>query len=517
METNSETRNGKKYSGEILSRYAAIIEGSDDAIIGKTPGGIITSWNPAAERIFGFTAAEAIGESILIIFPPDRVEEEIDILEQISHGLRVHPFRTVRKRKDGNLIEVSVSSSPIIDSTGRVIGVSKIVRDLSEYTGIQDRLNRTSEDLRDERRRHREVLDSMLEGCQIIGFDGRYLYMNDAAAAQGRQEKESLLGRTMVEAYPGIEKTSMFAELRRCMEERIPRKIENRFLYEDGTAGWFKLSMQPVPEGVFILSMDITKEKEASLELEKHSELLEGLVEQRTAELVGANEELEAFSYSVSHDLRSPLSRIGGFAQLLFKRAYQGLDKESREYLELISAGVKEMSALIDDLLELSKTGRKELVKSRVALASLVDRAVKNLENETDGRSVQWRVGDMPEIDADAQLLYLVIFNLLSNAVKYTRKEKDARIEVSCRREADEYVFCVRDNGVGFDMKHADKLFGVFQRLHDQQEFEGTGVGLASVRRIISRHGGRTWAEAKSGEGAAFSFSLPVSSRSGTL
>ena len=626
MESEQETQVGSGLSKDLLLRYAAIVEGSDDAIIGKTPGGIITSWNPAAEKMFGYKADEAIGESILLIFPRDRVDEEIEILEKLARGEHVRHFETVRRRKNGDLIDVSVSASPLLDTMGRVIGVSKIVRDISASKKAEQLISRQAEEykiafnanplpmwvydmeslsflavndeavhhygfsrneflsmtikdirpdedvpafmenvnhakfdiehgtwrhrtkdgriitveisshpvsfmgrkaklvlanditarmlaeeaLRNAEHRYRTTLDSMMEGCQIIGFDWRYLYLNDVAAAQGRFKKENLLGRTMMEVYPGIEKTEMFSALRRCMEERMICRMENLFTFDDWTTGWFRLSMEPVQEGVFILSIDVTQEKRAAEELDRYRGHLEDIVKERTFALEEVNRELEAFSYSVSHDLRAPLRHVDGFTKLLSKKIRSDVDEESRRYLDVISNATREMGTLIDELLAFSKAGRTEVSKSRVFVRSLLDRAILELDTDTRGRAIEWEIGPLPEVEADPQLLYLVVFNLLSNAVKYTSRKEKAKILISHKREGREDVFMIRDNGIGFDMKYAGKLFGVFQRLHDADDFKGTGIGLANVRRIIARHGGKTWAEGKVNEGAAFYFSIPA-------
>lgn len=226
--------------------------------------------------------------------------------------------------------------------------------------------------------------------------------------------------------------------------------------------------------------------------------------------LLAANKELEAFSYSVSHDLRAPLRHISGFVQLLQAKAHDALDETGRRYLDVIAGAAGKMGALIDDLLSFSRTGRAQMRLEAVPLAALVDECRRELEPETRGRTIDWRIGELPEVTADRALLRQVVANLLGNAVKYTGKKPAARIEVSARREGPEIVVCVRDDGAGFDMKYADKLFGVFQRLHTEAEFEGTGIGLANVRRIVVRHGGRTWAEGAVDQGAAFFFTLPA-------
>lgn len=226
--------------------------------------------------------------------------------------------------------------------------------------------------------------------------------------------------------------------------------------------------------------------------------------------LVAANKELEAFSYSVSHDLRAPLRHISGFVQLLQAKARDRLDPDSLRHLDIIAAAAQKMGTLIDDLLSFSRTSRAQMHCETVALGPMVEECRRDLEPETRDRRIEWTVGPLPEVTADRALLKQVMANLLGNAVKYSRPRDPARIDVSARREGDEIVVCVRDNGAGFDMKYADKLFGVFQRLHTEAEFEGTGIGLANVRRIVSRHGGRTWAEAEVDRGASFYFSLPA-------
>jgi len=230
---------------------------------------------------------------------------------------------------------------------------------------------------------------------------------------------------------------------------------------------------------------------------------------ERTAQLEAANQELESFSYSVSHDLRAPLRHITGFAELLQKKASSILQEANLQYLNVISESAKQMGNLIDDLLAFSRIGRSEVKKSRVHLGYLAKNILKDLEEETKDRDIAWKVGELPEVDCDSSMLRLVFVNLISNAAKFTRPRAKAEIEIGCIREKEEFIFFVRDNGVGFDPKYMDKLFGVFQRLHRQDEFEGTGIGLANVRRLIHRHGGRTWADGKIDGGATFYFSLP--------
>jgi signal transduction histidine kinase len=229
-------------------------------------------------------------------------------------------------------------------------------------------------------------------------------------------------------------------------------------------------------------------------------------------ELEAINKELEAFSYSVSHDLRAPLRHIDGFADLLKRHATSGVDEKGRRYLTTISESAKQMGHLIDDLLAFSRIGRTELSKTAVDLDTMVAEVLESLRQDTDGRRIVWTVAPLPSVFGDPSLLRQVWINLIGNAVKYTLPRDEARIEIGSRNGTPgEVVVFVRDNGVGFDMKYVDKLFGVFQRLHSASEFEGTGIGLANVQRIVRRHGGRVWGEAQVDLGATFYVSLPTS------
>ncbi len=230
---------------------------------------------------------------------------------------------------------------------------------------------------------------------------------------------------------------------------------------------------------------------------------------QRTAQLEVANKELESFSYSVSHDLRAPLRHITGYASLLEKKVSSILDETTLHYLNSISESAKQMGILIDDLLAFSRMGRTEVKKSRTNLGNLVKAILTDLQEEMKGRDIEWKIGELPEAFCDGSMLRLVFINLISNATKFTRPIPKPVIEVGCMSQQDEFIFFVRDNGVGFDPNYKDKLFGVFQRLHHQDEFEGTGIGLANVRRLVHRHGGRTWAESELKKGATFYFTLP--------
>jgi PAS domain S-box-containing protein len=256
---------------------------------------------------------------------------------------------------------------------------------------------------------------------------------------------------------------------------------------------------------------DITDRRQAEQDLLLLKEELEQRVAKRTTQLEAANNELEAFSYSISHDLRAPLRHINGFIELLGNQDTSSLNEKSQHYLQVIAESARKMGVLIDDLLSFSRMGRAEMMQTAVDMAKLVTEAQNELQSDLAGKNIDWETGPLPEVYGDPAMLRQVLINLLSNAVKYSRGRDPITIAVSCSRSetSGETICRVSDNGVGFDMRYVDKLFGLFQRLHSAEEFEGTGVGLANVRRIIQRHGGRTWAEGIVNGGATFYFSLP--------
>jgi signal transduction histidine kinase len=277
---------------------------------------------------------------------------------------------------------------------------------------------------------------------------------------------------------------------------------------------WIEASASPLKDrngavrGGVVAFRDISQRRADEREIRKLNEELEARVVERTAQLAAANQELEAFTYSVSHDLRAPLRHIGGFSKILIEDFGSEMVPEARHHLERIEDGVHRMGLLVDELLNLARVGRHALHLQVVRLNSVISEVVSILQPEAEGRIVDWKIADLPPTECDPILVKQVFQNLLANALKFTRTRDRAVIEITHRDEDAQLVISICDNGVGFNMKYTDKLFGVFQRLHRAEDFEGTGIGLATVQRIIHKHGGRVWAEAELDKGATFSFTL---------
>ena len=513
----------RKRAEEARERLAALVDSSDDAIISKTLDGTIKTWNRGAERVFGYSSAEMAGKPMLLLIPPDRVNEESEILARIRHGESVEHFETVRVRKDGKKIDISATISPIKDSSGAIVGASKIARDITERKQTEDRLAGQTEELSrqaEELLRSQlaletqtlmlqSVLDSMAEGLVAADAQGKFIIWNPAAvkilgmAAANLTSQQwtahyGLYLEDMVTPFPADQLP--LARAIRGESSSAQMFVRNPEL-EQGT--WIEVGGGPLKDkdgavrGGVVAFRDITQRKADEREIRKLNEELEERVVQRTAQLAAANHELEAFTYSVSHDLRAPLRHIGGFSKILSEDFGPGMPAEAQNHLKRIEDGVHRMGLLVDELLNLARVGRHALHLEATGLNFLIEDVVSLLQPETEGRAVTWKIAELPSAECDPILIKQVFQNLLANALKFTRTRDRAVIEISQQLVDGQMVVGISDNGVGFNMKYKDKLFGVFQRLHRVEDFEGTGIGLATVQRIIHKHGGRVWAEAE--------------------
>jgi PAS domain S-box-containing protein len=374
---------------------------------------------------------------------------------------------------------------------------------------------RAEEALRNNEERLRRFYEAGLVGVFYWNMDGQIKDANDKfLELVGYTRDELMAGRIdwvnmTPPEYQHLDELSI-AEIKATGANRTP--FEKEYIRRDGTRMPIIMAGATIDEARFngvAFVLDISERKRAEEEIHRLNAELEERVAKRTAQLEASNKELEAFTYSVSHDLRAPLRHISGYVDLLVSRFPDSLPEKGKHYLNTITDSVRQMGALIDDLLEFSRSGRVEMRESTLDMNRMVEEISEQLRQDNPQRDIDWIIGGLPPAHGDHAMLRLVWMNLLGNAVKFTRTRKTARIEIGAREESGEPVFFVRDNGVGFDMRYAQKLFGVFQRLHPTEEFEGTGIGLANVRRIILRHGGRTWAEADSDKGATFYFSIP--------
>ena len=345
----------------------------------------------------------------------------------------------------------------------------------------------------------------------ITGTDGVFKQVNPAFTQTLGYTSEELQKQPILDFVHPEERARTLAEMEKLNRGERTIHFENRYQCKDRS--WRCISWKAQREATggltYATGRDITEQKEAETKIAR----LNANLQHQTEQLLEANKELESFSYSVSHDLRAPLRHIQGYVEMLQKNIDGQLSEKARRYLKTINEASMDMGQLIDDLLAFSRMGRVEMSQGTVDLNHLLQEALHGLESTTQRRNIQWNIAALPAVIGDAAVLRQVLVNLVGNAVKYTRPRDPAQIEIGTSGEEDgRLILYVRDNGVGFDMKYAHKLFGVFQRLHRADEFEGTGIGLANVRRIIARHGGRVWAESKVGEGSSFYFTLKRSS-----
>ena len=357
------------------------------------------------------------------------------------------------------------------------------------------------------------VIDNSPSAIYLKDLENRFIMVNKATELNHRKSGREILGKTLLSLFPeNPEDVKQYEEHdRSVIKSGLAMEFEEQAVLHDGIHTYLSLKFPlfNMENRVFAMcgiSTDITFRKNTETELKE----LNSKLEQSNKELEQSNSELESFSYSVSHDLRAPLRHIIGFGEKLNRISGNRLDAEGKRLLGKITGSADKMGRLIDDLLMFSRVGRTELVKVNLGIKTVFEDIINEYSENDENRNIEWILKEFPVIQADQLQIRIVAANLISNAVKYTGKKEKRTIESGGYKNENEYIYYVKDNGTGFDMRYKDKLFGVFHRLHNDREYEGTGIGLATVQRIIGRHGGRVWAESEPGKGAVFYFSLPV-------
>jgi len=509
----------RKHAEEALRRSEArktvILETALDAIVTFDAQAKIIEWNPAAGDIFGYSRALALGRSFSDLMT-GAANEELN-RKGLARYLQTGRGRLLGQRMElmalrANGAEFPVELTITHIATGDQTVFTSFIRDITER-------RRTEEALRKSEERFRLLVEGVEDyAIYMLDTHGRVTTWNVGAERIQGYRAQEIIGRRFHRFY-----TKDDADRKKPDQALAVATSEGRYQDEhwlvrkNGAQFWASFVITALRDengkltGFSTIARDVTKRKHAEDEIRRLNAALERQVQERTAELEAAYTEMEAFSYSISHDLRAPLIHIAGFVEMLKSDLGPKLDDRSRRHLETICSSTENMGRMIADLLALSRIGRAEMHKMRVSLAEIVKDVQRELSAGLQNRQVAWMVHDLPEVTADPILLRQAVMNLLANAVKFTRNEDEARIEIGTVASDTEDVISIRDNGVGFDMKYATKLFGVFQRLHPAAEFEGSGIGLAKTRRIIHRMGGRVWAESIPKEGATFYFSLPRS------
>ena len=536
----SELSLSRQTSEAQTRMFKLVLDSMGEGLIAANREGHFLIWNNAAKEQMGRDAADLPSEEwtphyqVLLPdgstpYPPDQLP-----LVRALRGESVRVELVIGRPGPAEPVFLEVTARPMRDDQGALCGGVAVLRDITESKRAgaalhqqTQKLARQAEELSISRQALetqtlmlQSVLDSMSEGLVVTDQNGKFIIWNPAAqrivglgAADVPSEQWTahygLFLPDTVTSFPPEQNPLLRAiQGEACSVEMYVRNPE----LDEGA--WIETSAGPLRDKRGVLRggvaafRDITQRKKDEQEIRKLNDELERRVIERTAQLEAANKELEAFSYSVSHDLRAPLRHIGGFSKMLVEEFGSTLDPAALHYLDRIQSGTQKMGLLVDELLGLAQVGRHAINRQPTNLNSMVAEVIAMLQPEIEGRQVEWRFADLPVVECDAVLVKQVYQNLLTNALKFTRSRNPAVIEISGQESDGQIVFTVRDNGIGFNMKYVDKLFGVFQRLHRAEEFEGTGIGLATVQRIVQKHGGRVWVEAEVDKGATFYFTL---------
>jgi PAS domain S-box-containing protein len=531
-----------KYAEKALrdseQRYRRLHDSLRDAYVQVDMGGRIVEHNPQYSQLLGYSGEELRSLTYMDLTPSKWHDLETRIVkEEILVKGHSPVYEKEYRRKDGSLFPVELRTFLLCDDQGKPSGMWAIVRDITER-------KRAEEALRLNELKYRQLIETTETGFVIVGNQGEVLDSNSIyVRLSGHDSFDQIRGRSVLEWTAEYHRDRNIAAVRKCMEDGYIRDFEIDYVGPGGATIPIEINATVIGTGdeirILTLCRDITERKAAESEMQRLLEVtdrsrrallslledqrsseseiwrlnldLERRVEERTLELAAANKELEAFAYSVSHDLRAPLRHMHGFLSMLARQLGENLDVKGAHFLNVAQGAAVRMGQLVDGLLSFSRLGRAELHQVDINAEQLVASVIDEFKAECSGRKIIWKVGILPKLRGDPTLLRLVFQNLIGNAVKFTRNRTEGLIEIQPIGGLEEEVgISIRDNGVGFDPAYAHKLFGVFQRLHREDEFEGTGIGLANVQRIMARHGGRVWAESRLGEEATFFLAFPM-------
>lgn len=475
------------------ARLAAIVESSDDVIIGKDLAGVVTSWNAGAERVLGYTAAEMVGRSIRCIVPPDRQAEEEEILAAVRAGRRMAAFDTVRRRKDGSLVDLTVAVSPIRRADGTIIGASKIARDITRRVAAERGLQESLQEI--------GLFKSALDEHAIVAITdpvGKITYANAKFCVVSGYDRADLLGQDYRLLNSGLHSADFMRELWETIGRGDVWRGEIRNRARDGTFFWVESTIVPLldgqgrPQRYMAIQADITPIKSVQ------------------EELVRSNRDLEQFAYVASHDLQEPLRAVSGCLQVLQRRSADLLDARALELIEHSVDGARRMQVLIEGLLAFSRVGTRGQDFGPVDSGAALDTALRNLSSAVrETGAVIIRDERLPELRGDVVQLALLFQNLVSNALKF-HGEAPPRVHVTARCRPPYWEIDVRDEGIGIEPRYFDRIFTLFQRLHTREEYPGAGIGLSLCKKIMERHGGSIAVESQLGHGSTFRCMFPL-------